>query len=136
MYKTDAHKTDEQLKNLFYRRINNGEITEEEIMEQYREELKKSLPEALKEQYEVQSSEYDEAINAIDGTATKEEEIAAEMNSIIAGRKAAAKIIEKSSASKVIKDMAEIALDNANLEATAIKKLKDKYQMDVEAIVS
>jgi len=36
----------------------------------------------------------------------------------------------------VIKDMAEIALDNANLEAVAIKKLKDKYQMDIEAIVS
>ena len=135
-YNDDWYKTDEQLKGLFYNRINDGEITEKEIMEQYREELKEWLPEALKEQYKVQSSEYDEAINAIDGTATKEEEIAAEINSISAGREAAAKIIEESSASEVIKDMAEIALDNANLEAVAIKKLKDKYQMDIEAIVS
>jgi|GEM_PF-6900396 len=39
-YNDDWYKTDEQLKGLFYNRINDGEITEKEIMEQYREELK------------------------------------------------------------------------------------------------
>ena len=133
---TTGIETDKQLTDAYYNAVSSFQITDEDVMRSYEEELKKSLPEALKEQYEVQSSEYDEAINAIDGTATKEEEIAAEINSISAGREAAAKIIEESSASEVIKDMAEIALDNANLEAVAIKKLKDKYQMDIEAIVS
>jgi hypothetical protein len=133
---TRGIETDKQLTDAYYNAVSSFQITDEDVMRSYEEELKKSLPEALKEQYEVQSSEYDEAINAIDGTATKEEEIAAEINSISAGREAAAKIMEESSASEVIKDMAEIALDNSNLEAVAIKKLKDKYQMDIEAIVS